>query len=347
MKPKQSLNQQPAKQPNLQRQHKSRTVPLLFVALLLAAGVALFYFRQAIVDQVTVWNFTPSAELVSLADRGGLNDEGRFYLYASQAQISDKTEFNAKCGSLQNERTVVLGCYTGSNGQIYIYDITDTQLDGVRETTAAHEMLHAAYDRLSASERNYVDSLLVAEESKIIDERLLGLIDEYKKSEPTQVVNELHSIFGTEVRDLSPELEAYYAQYFTDRLAVVTLKEKYEKVFTDLEAKQTALVNELNAMAEEVNLRQGAYEIALSNLNADIASFNTWAQSGTASKSLYNTRRAELEARIAGLDAERDAINAEIDLYDAKKAELDKLNVQAAELNQSIDSKLSEAPSSL
>lgn len=347
MQPKKSLNQQPVQQHNPHRRKKSSILPLLFGALLLAASVALFYNKQAIIDQVTVWRFTPSSELVSLANRAGLNDEGKFYLYASQAEISSESEFNTACGSLQNERTVVLGCYTGNDGRIYIYDVTDTQLDGVRETTAAHEMLHAAYDRLSNSEKDYVDGLLEAQEKTITDSRLLNLIAEYKKSEPNEVVNELHSIFGTEVRSLSPELEAYYKKYFANREEVVALKEKYEKVFTDLAAKQTALVNELNSIASEVNTRQKAYELALSSLNADIESFNQWAQSGVATKSQYNAKRAELEARISGLDAERVAINAEIDSYNAKKAELDKLNIQAATLNQSIDSKLSEAPSAL
>lgn len=348
MQPKQSLNQQPAPpQPNLHRRKKSGVLPLLFATLLMAAGIGLFYNRQSVIDQLTVWRFTPSADLVSLANRAGLNDTGKFYLYASQAKISNKTEFNSACGSLQNERTVVLGCYTGNDGRIYVYDVTDAQLDGVRETTTAHEMLHAAYDRLGASDKKHVDNLLVAEESKITDKRLLSLIDEYKKSEPTQVVNELHSIFGTEVRNLSPELETYYKKYFSNREQVVTLMEKYEKVFTDLAAKQKTLVDELNAIASEVNVRQKAYEIALSNLNADIASFNTLAQSGAVSRSQYNVQRTALESRITALDVEREAINAEIDRYDAKKAELDKLNLQALELNQSIDSKLSEAPSSL
>lgn len=350
MQPQKSVNQQPAKQPNLvHNRHYTRGTfcASLLGFLLIAAGVILFYNRQAVIDQITVWRFVPSESLVSLVDTVGLNERGKFYLYASRAEVSDRTEFNDACGKLQNERTVVIGCYTGPDKRIYIYNVTDSQLEGVKETTTAHEMLHAAYDRLSQNEKERIDALLIAQKATITDERILKLIAEYQKTEPDEVINELHSIFGTEIRDLSPELEAYYAKYFSDRSKVVTLKEKYEQVFTDLATTQAQLVDELNTLASDVNARQKSYQSVLATLNTDIATFNEWAVSGAAPKSEYNTKRAALQDRIAVLDAERDAINSEIDSYNTKKAELDKLNMKAATLNQSIDSKLSASLPSL
>ena len=38
-------------------------------------------------------------------------------------------------------KTAVLGCY--ANREISIFNVTDQRLDGIREVTAAHEMLHA------------------------------------------------------------------------------------------------------------------------------------------------------------------------------------------------------------
>lgn len=350
MKSQKSLNQQPPKQPSNQsvRRHtKGRFLAGLFAFVLLAATVALFYNRQRVIDQITVWRFTPSTDLTVLADRAGLNDTGKFYLYASQAEVSDREAFNTACGKLQNERTIVIGCYAGLDRRIYIYNVPDSQLDGVKETTTAHEMLHAAYDRLSESDKDYVNALLKEQELKITDKRIQNLIKEYQKSEPDEVINELHSIFGTEVRDLSPELEVYYKRYFTDRMKVVALKEKYEQVFTDLATKQAALVEELNTLASDVNTRQKTYQASLTTLNTDIQAFNVWAESASATRSEYAVRREALQGRIATLDAERDAINSEIDSYNEKKAQLDKLNVQAATLNESIDSKLTSSMPSL
>ena len=35
----------------------------------------------------------------------------------------------------------------------YIYNVNDERLNGLKEVTAAHEMLHAAYERLPESDK--------------------------------------------------------------------------------------------------------------------------------------------------------------------------------------------------
>ena len=342
--------QTPESQPQLAhnqsyKRKKHSSLPAVVASLcVLALAVSVFVFRQNIVDTITVWRFQPSQELTTIVERGKFSELGEFYLYASEALVVDRAGFNQHCGSLQNEKTVVLGCYTLPERRVYVFDVDDTRLDGVKEATAAHEMLHAAYDRLSATEQARVNTLLRAQEKKITDTRLLELIAFYNQSEPDAVENELHSIFGTEVRTLSPELETYYAQYFTDRAAIVTLKEAYEKVLTDLKAQQQALVAELNALADSLSERQTTYKTAIALLDDDIAAFNRWAKSDDATESEFDARRAVLERRIATLSAERNSINAAITTYNTKKAELDALNVQAESLSQSIDSAMTPPP---
>lgn len=313
--------------------------------LLLIAATAVFVYRQPILDQIVVWNFKPSQQLEQAAERASINDTGKFYLYASRAEIVDRTAFNKGCASLQNEQTVVLGCYRLPEKQIFVYNIADKRLDGAIEVTAAHEMLHAAYDRLNESERAKLDEQLLELANTITDERLLDLIDHYKKTEPNAVVNELHSIFGTELASLPAELETYYGKYFVNRQTVVGLKNQYEKVFTDLRNRQNELVSELNAIAADVAARQAAYARDLADLNASISEFNTWNQSGQATVPEFNARRSQLQQRINQLQAESESINSAIDTYNSKKAELEALNLLVEGLNESINSKLSPAPS--
>lgn len=317
---------------------------VLFFLLCNVFAVYIVLNRQHLIDQLVAWRYDMPAVIKIAAERTKLSDLGMFYVKASQTEFDDRAEFNRACGSLQNEKTIVIGCYTGKLRRVYVFNVTDPRLDGVRETSLAHEMLHAAYDRLSESERRYVDGLLVAQEKTITDPRLKTLIAQYRVSEPGEVVNELHSIFGTEVRQLSPELETYYRRYFTDRTAVVGLKEAYEHVFTALDAEQNALVQQLNAIAADVNKRQAGYTAQLQALNTDIANFNTWTKSRNATRAEYEVRRAGLQSRIADIEKERVGINAQIDSYNTKKATLDALNVQAAGLNHSIDSKLAPGP---
>lgn len=324
---------------------KRHLLPWLTSLVLLGLSAVALVWRQQIIDQVTVWQFQPSASLQQIANWDALSDTSKFYLYASKTEVVDQEAFNRSCGQLQNEKTVVLGCYHTFDKQIYVYNVTDPQLDGVKEVTAVHEMLHGAYDRLWPEEKARVDGWLEDQMRQISDQRLVGLIDFYRQTEPGQLNNELHSILGTEVRQLSPELESYYTRYFADRQSVVALKEKYEAVFTNLREQQNKLVEELNSLADDINSRQSVYLANLRNLEADIQSFNRWAQSGAADRTTFENRRASLQDRVNSLEIERVAINNLIGTYNENKAQLEALNLQAEKLNHSIDSKLTPPPS--
>lgn len=333
------LNNQPHKTSN-----KKVVARFIFAALILFLAVLLFVYRQNIIDTMRVRQFVVSPALSAMMDRSQLSDIGKFFVKASETRIVDKRGFNEACSSLQNEKTVILGCYTTQAKHIYVYDVQDERLDGVREATLAHEMLHAAYDRLSETERQRVGGLLEEEAAKITDERLLQLIAFYKESEPTEVTNELHSILGTEVRGLSSELEDYYKKYFIDRSVVVGLKEKYEEVFTGISTRQLELVAEMEAISAQVEVDQKDYLRQLDRLNKDITTFNTWADSPRATPSEFYTRRSALEGRIATLESMRSTINNEIEAYNTKRSELQELNILAEDLNRSLDSKITPLP---
>lgn len=122
---------------------------LLTVLLFLVAGWVVLN-RQYVVDQLVVWQYQPSSEVAQLAERAQMNDKGTFYFYASEPQLDGTAKFNEVC-KRQEENSAILGCFT--NGKIFVYNISDKRLNGVEEVTAAHEMLHAVYVRLSSSEK--------------------------------------------------------------------------------------------------------------------------------------------------------------------------------------------------
>lgn len=330
--------------------HRSRIgliirISLSISVLLLALGILLY--KQTVVDWITVWQFQPSSEVATLADRSSMSDHGRFYLYASQAQIDDRTAFNAHCASLV-EKTTVLGCYAAN--RIYIYDVRDERLSGVKEVTAAHEMLHAAYQRLSQKEKQRINQLVEQAATGVNDEKLAARLALYDKTEPGERLNELHSILGTEMAQLPEPLEAHYRQYFVDRQKVVALSAAYEAVFTALEQQQRSLVAELNQLSLAIERRGLAYRDEVKQLQTDIVLFNQTARNGGfASSSVFTAERSRLTGRQTQLEADRQVINADIASYQAKKTELDTLNLQAEGLQQSLDSTalppLPEAPS--
>jgi len=308
------------------------------------AALWLFLHRQYVIDQIIVWQYHPTSEVTTLANRTQLSREGTFIFYASQPAVEDATAFNKDCTSVE-QSTAVLGCYT--HEQIYIYNVTDSRLDGIKETTAAHEMLHAAYERLNPIERQHVNNLLEAEYAKLKDDKdFSDRMAIYARTEPGERDNELHSIIGTEVHTISPDLESYYSQYFTNRQALVNLHDAYNSLFTQLSAKKDALAQQLTALQAQIATETQRYNDAVARLNADIQAFNNQAAAnGFKSQGDFDAERSALIARINALDSQRSAVNADVATYQELYAQYQAVVGQSETLNRSIDSKLAPAPS--
>ena len=315
-------------------------IRLLISSTVLIAAVWVFFNRQFLIDHLTVWQYRPDSQVAALADRGQLSDQGEFYFYASRPVVSDRQTFNQRCAA-HGERAAVLGCYVGQ--RIYIFDVTDQRLDGIKEVTAAHEMLHAVYERLSSADRQQINELLDTQLQQITDQRILELVKLYDDIEPGQRHNELHSIFGTEVAQLSEALEAHYARYFEDRAAVVELARSYESVFAAIETQQAQLVAELDHLAQQIETETQAYNAAAEQLSRDIDSFNRRADSGVfTSQAQFDAERSVLINRQAVVQSQYESIQGRIAIYEQKRTLLASLNGQIEELNQSINSNLLE-----
>jgi chromosome segregation ATPase len=281
---------------------------------------------------------------VALADRTDMSSGGKFYFYASHPSIDTAEKFNKQCDRAE-ESVAILGCYDGQN--IYIYDITDSRLDGIREVTAAHEMLHAAYARLNEDEKQKVNVLLEAEYAKLKDTaEFAERMSFYARSEPGERDNELHSIIGTEVKTIGVELEAHYRRYFNDRSKIVGLHEAYASVFAALQSRSKQLGVTLTALGNEIEADSSSYNTAVTQLNADINTFNARANNGGfGSVSEFESARAKLVARANQLEEERASINDKVARYDVIRQELTSVASESEALSRSIDSSLAPAPS--
>lgn len=312
-----------------------RTLVPIFVVL--AALIFAYFYAGRISDAVAARNFTPTQQIASVDQRLKLTGRGTDIFYASAPLVEQQKEFNNNCKT-EEHTAAILGCYY--RNRIYLFDIDNKELDGTMEVTAAHEMLHAAYGRLSIFERPRIDALLKAEYAKLKDSNatLRETMAYYKQAEPNDLVNELHSILGTTVAQLSPELEQYYAQYFSDRQAVVTLNQKYVAVFTEVNKQAEELSVKITALKPQIDSELAAYDTTRTQLEADIASFNQRAASGAfTSQAQFNRERSALLARSSQLDVQREAVNAKVDEYNTYVEQLNKLSVRIGELNKSIN----------
>lgn len=318
------------------------TLVVTLVALVVA--VLLVVNRQHIIDQVSVWQYQPSSAIASLADRSGMSSTGRFYYYASHPVLESNQAFYNDCAR-KEQNVAILGCYDGR--RIYLFNVTNPALDGIREVTAAHEMLHAAYERMSQPERDQVDGLLEAEYTKLKDNKdFADRVAFYARTEPGERDNELHSVIGTEVANISPALEAHYKQYFDNRSDVVALHDKYASVFSSLQTQSDQLSAQLKTLGDTIEKDSASYNTNVAQLNQDITAFNDRANNGGfASQAQFNSERSALTTRAQQLSDDRTVINNEVAHYNQLRDQLLQVASQSDALNRSIDSSLAPAPS--
>jgi hypothetical protein len=291
----------------------------------------------ALADRRAAEAFTPDAAVTGFAERTAMSERGRALYYASHPSVEPTAGFNDLCGYGASDE-IVLGCYTGTS--IYISDVTNPDLDGVRDVTAAHEMLHAAWVRLDSDEQAELGAELESfYETLPQDGTIAERLELYRTGGLGERVNELHSILGTEAADLPPALEAHYAEYFDDRSVVVALNARYEAVFTDLENRIADLVSRIESSYADLTARVDANNAEYDALNVEIDDFNARADSGDFSSTAeFEAERADLLARGQAIDATRATIDADIAAYDALRTELEGLNSDAAALNKSVES---------
>ena len=290
--------------------------------------------NQALSDRYFLWRNPPSPEAVEIADKTGMSSLSRRIFFVSRPSIDNAEELNAHCSDIETTM-IILGCY--ARGQIHIFDVRDERIADAKYVTSAHEMLHAAYVRLSKDERNRVNALLDEAYQYVSEnDELRDIMDEYSRVEPEQRYNELHSILGAEHADLSPELEKYYARYFTDRRKTVGMAVQYRKVFKNLETEQARLQVQLDRLAANIEAATSVLDSGIFFLNRNIETFTA---KKFRSRSEFNAERKALVEREKDLMEFRAQIEADIRQYDKLVKEYNNLGGKLAQLNYQLDSK--------
>lgn len=278
-----------------------------------------------------------SPEVVRLADRTAMTAEARRLFYSTHPEVLPKTTFARSCTI--HEEASVLGCYhqgpDDPTPRISLLQITDPHLDGMEEVTAAHEMLHAVWQRTSATEQRELSTELTQALTTVTDQRIIDKVATYRRQDPSVVPNELHSILGTEVAALPPALERHYARWFANRSAVTGLAAMSQKVFADidghvrlLDAQLADLRGQIEATRADLAAREAAIEtrraqIRLLDARGDAAGHNAAVPGFNAQVKAYNdvvTRQQQLVDRHNAIVTERNALASQ---YDAIQATID------------------------
>jgi len=324
--------------PQRRNNKKLLLISLLFCLAVLGLAAA---NRRDIYDWWALRGYQAPSTVAQLAMQDTMTPYARKILYVNHPAIDSKAAFSIKCPNNGGEQTIVLGCYHSDQAGIFLLNVSDPRLNGVEQVTEAHEMLHAAYDRLSTAERNKVDAMLLDYyDHNLHDQRIITTMAAYKKTEPHDVVNEMHSVFGTEIANLPAGLEQYYKQYFTNRSQIAAYAAQYQAEFTSRQATVAADDSQLSGLKSHIDSDEADLKTKQSQINSQQSQLVAERSSNPAA---YNAAVPAYNAQIDAYNGEVQTVQSLIDQYNQLVAAR---NIVAGEEDQLVND-LNGSPATL
>ena len=303
-------------------------------SLLLMAFVAFFALNFATIKDIIVGlSYHPTSEMTEIRDSLGLTAKGARIFNATLPELKEKEEFNQICRDVESANAI-LGCYGGD--RVYVYNISSDELVGVREATAAHELLHAVYHRMSADEKREIRDALISVYQK--NQETLG--EEIDIYEDDKKEEELYVRAGTEIVELPEILERHYGAIFENQDLIAEYYQGYIKVFREIEQKLEDLLLEAQNLEANITAKTAQYESDVAALNAEVDEYNNCAVTKNCFSSVAaaTARRNELTAKSDTVSAMYDELSSLVSSYNDLVREYNENLLHGQALNMVINS---------
>ena len=276
---------------------------LSLVGILIVVFAGLEVFRRYTVrrmDETFLQTYQPSPQIAEIAEKTTMTDTAKKIFYRADPEFVPTDVFVRYCLekkgvelALACARSDTPGEKKSTGPRIFLLQIEDPRFTYNKFPSSAHELLHLIYHRLTAQDKSRLTPLLDAELQRHQDDlHLMEIVDIIKNSGGDQevILNEMHSVFGVEFRDISPELETHYAQYFADRLQVVAMYEtggletrtrKLDQLSQETKALNTKLVGLSNQLTNLKNTgADDQYNNLIPQYNALVNQYNSKVREG-------------------------------------------------------------------
>lgn len=312
---------------------RTRELTAVLVTSAVMLGIYALIQNPVVQDVWKGWQYQETSEVSEIRKSLELTGTGERIFLATQPAIEEAEAFNDHCDSHRTDVSL-LGCYIGD--KIYIYDVQAESLQDSHKVTAAHELLHAAWKRLSNGERQAVTDLLQEVRWSNADwvKEELALYGEDEQTE------ELYTRVGTKLRDIPEDLEKHYAKYFTNRLKIVEYYENYQAPFNELKEKNAEIYEKIQKLNQEIESGRTEYNKRIAELDRQIKTFNQCAETEGCftSKESFQAQRERLEAEKVRLDELRESLNKKIDQNNELVNEYQQNQEALGELNNALNS---------
>ncbi len=313
----------------------NKSILKLSLLVVFSSLIAVGWFNKYwLYDSYRIAFYHPTAEVSDYVQGSGMSPEAERLFIAAQPLVLDNEPFNNHCKFA--DLGLVLGCYKGTD--IFILNVTDPKLVSVETVTAAHEMLHVVYSRLTQSEKNSLDALLDEQYMNVDNKRIIDEIEGYKKDPKSDIHNEMHSIFGTELANLSSPLEEHYSRYFTDRSKVLASSSKYEKVFNELEDQIAGFDKQLSILSQQINSYETQITTLANQITSQRAQLNVYENNNQIAE--YNALVPQFNDLVNQHNTRVELYKQVIDKYNSIVVKRNKVGVAKNDLIKSLDSSL-------
>lgn len=307
---------------------------VVLIIFFLSLGLVLFYLlnKTAVEDWFKGIGYNPTPAMLEVKNSLGLTTDGERIFAATHPLLASREDFNESCES-HDEDVSVLGCYT--DDRIFVYNVENENLQGIRESTSAHELLHAVWHRLSGLEKSELKAIL--EETYNNHPEMKETVESYPVVEQ---LGEKYVRLATQVKKLPETLEAHYAKYFKDQDKVVDYYDSYIAPFNELAETISKLKTELETLDDDITKRTADLDARISAFDKAVEEFNSCAETAGcfANEWSFRSRRNELVLEQQILNTDNDVLNGLIDAYNKKVEEYNKNVLRSAELQNEINS---------
>lgn len=279
---------------------------IIGTAIIVGSLVSFIYFSGAYYAY-----FSPIRPgTAQLAIGSGMNMHGRKLLYSANPVAATKSEVDKACENKNNDGTIEYGCFyydSSGDAHIYVLILNDSVLKSNNYVTAAHEMLHNAYSKLSPEEKSDVDKLVGINLLKLEGNKQLDTLLEPYKDEPQEVrLNEAHSLLSVMPESaLTPELNEYYSKYFSNRYSIILAAAQYNNEIERYNLSQRQIESYLKWQDQNI----GKFESVLSRQNR---SLNFYSNSGNyyGYNSLVEVYNSNIEKYRTNIKSYNEAVNS-------------------------------------
>ena len=270
---------------------------LRFLVFLIFAATVAFFWNPILAycaDYLSATNYSPSAEISALEEKLALTSLGKTILHGAKPQLDDTDAFNQHC-DVEVSSISTIGCY--ANRRIYIFNVTNEDLSGIKESTLSHELLHAVWTHLTFYEQSVLTPIL--EETYRSEAYYSQLSKDLETYDDNERLEEIYVRPGNEFQNLPPALESHYAQYFSDQDKIADSFDLYHEPFDELETEYHRLISEINDLGEEIEAKNSELTTEGDNLNSDIDDYNRCVEGKTDCQKTYSELESEYDNLIS------------------------------------------------